>query len=148
MPGFKTSEKIRLPREAVFNYVADTKNSTSWLPGVVATEMLTAGPMRVGARYRETRQAAELTGDTEIEVKEFDPPRRFATGFDKRGYRTTYTYTFLEQGSGTKVELECEVDAEGWRMLMTPIVSGALKRFDKRMLKGLKAAMEGGVKRP
>ena len=147
MPGFKTSEKIRLPPQSVFDYVTDVSNSTRWLPGVVATEMLTEGPMAAGSRYRETRQAAERMGYVEIEVKEFDPPRKFVTGFDKGGYLTTYSYTFSAEGSGTKVEMECEVLADGWKMMMTPIVSGAMKRFDKRMLKGLKSVLEGRRRR-
>jgi hypothetical protein len=43
--------------------------------------------------------------------------------------------------------MECEVLADGWKMLMTPIVSGAMRRFDKRMLKGLKSALEGRRRR-
>ncbi len=147
MPGFKTSEKIKLSPQAVFDYVTDIGNSSRWLPGVVAVEMLTDGPMAAGSRYRETRQAAERTGHVDLEVKEFDPPRRFITEFDKGGYLTTYSYTFSEDGSGTKVEMECEVVADGWKMLMTPLVAGAMKRFDKRMLKGLKDAIEGRRRR-
>ena len=80
MPGFKTSEKIRLPPRAVFDYVTDIANSTTWLPGVVASEMLTEGPIGAGSRYRETRQAAERMGYVDIEVKEYDPPRKIRHG--------------------------------------------------------------------
>ena len=145
MPGFQTTAKIRLPPQVVFEYITNLDNTPQWLPGVMSVEKLTEGPVSVGTRYRETRQAIgrEVQGHVEMEVTRFDPPRRFATSFDQGGYETTYSYSLARDGLGTKVTLECEVEGRGWKSLLAPLAAKAMQRFDKGLLKSLKSAMEG-----
>ena len=143
MAGFKKTERIGRPQQDVFAYISDLDNVPRWLPGVIEVEKLTDGPVAVGTRYRETRQAAERKGYVEMEVTAFDPPRTFATSFDQGGYETTYRYILEADGKGTNVTLECAVEADGWKILLAPFTARAMERFDKRLLKSLKAAIEG-----
>ena len=143
MAGFEIKETIKFPPDVVFEYVSNLDNTTKWLPGVMQVDKLTDGPVSVGTRYRETRQVADRKGHVDMEVTGFDPPRRFATSFDQGGYDTTYSYSFAADGSGTKVTLVCELEGRGWKNMIAPLAAKSMQRFDKRLLKSLKAAMEG-----
>ena len=55
MPGFEFSERIDRPREEVFAFFVDFGRASEWAPEITHVEMLTDGPLRVGARYRELR---------------------------------------------------------------------------------------------
>jgi hypothetical protein len=78
-----------------------------------------------------------------MEVKEFEPPRTYSTGFAVGGYEATYSYSFEPDDAGTRVRLAFKITGQGLQGLMAPIVSYAIKRHDKKQLKRLKRALEG-----
>ena len=136
------SEHIDRPVEDVFAYVTDLDNALNWLPAVTRLEQVTQGSVAVGTRYRETRQVGDREGRVEMEVTEYDPPRRYATAFDRGGYQSTYRYTFEAEGSGTQARLVCVVTGRGLKRLTALLVVRAMKRFDGGQLASLKAAIE------
>lgn len=142
MAGFHASEYIDRSPEEVFAYITDLDNALSWLPAVTRLDRITEGPMAAGTRYRETRQVGDREGQVEIEVTEYDPPGGYATAFNRAGYDSTYQYTFVAEGSGTRAELECVVVGHGVRRLTAPLVARAMRRFDQGQLASLKAAVE------
>ena len=142
--GFHASEHIDRPPEDVFAYITNLDNALEWLPAVTHLEQITQGPLSVGTRYRETRQVGDREGQVEMEVTEYDPPRRYAVAFARGGYESTYRYTFEAESSGTRAELACVVSGRGLKRLTAHIVARAMKRFDEGQLASLKAAIEGG----
>ena len=142
MPGFEFSERIDRPREEVFAFFVDFGRASEWAPEITRVEMLTDGPPRVGARYRELRWTTKGESRIDMEVTAFDPPGRYSAAFDEGGYRATFNYRFTPDGDGTRVEMSCIVRAEGFRTLLAPIITWLLRRQDKRKLRNLKRAVE------
>lgn len=145
MSGFKVTQQIERTPEEVFAFVTDLDNLATWLPRVTRAEPLSQGPLSVGSRYRETRLAKGRESTVEMEVKEFEPPRTYSTGFAAGGYEATYSYSFEPEDSGTRARLAFKITGQGLQALMAPIVSYAIKRQDNKQLKRLKAAVEGDV---
>ena len=142
MAGFQASEHIDRSPEEVFSFICSFDDAPRWLAGVTRAEKTTEGPLSVGARYLETRVAGEREGQAEMEVTEYDPPRRFAAAFAEGGYEIAYRYTVEAEDSGTRVDMVYSVTGWGLKKLMVPIVAWATGRQDKGRLASLKAVIE------
>ncbi len=142
MPGFKFSERIDRPPGEVFAFFVDYDRASEWVPEITRVEMLTDGPIRVGARYREMRWTSKGEARIDMEVTAFDPPVRYSAAFDEGGYQVTFNYMFTPDGDGTRVEMSCIVRAAGARTLLAPIITWLLRRQDKLKLRNLKRAVE------
>ena len=142
MPGFEFAERIDRPREEVFAFFVDFDRASEWAPEITRVEMLTDGPLRVGACYREMRWTSKGESRIDMEVTAFDPPGRYSAAFDAGGYQATFNYMFTPDDGGTRVEMACVVRAGGARTLLAPIITWLLRRQDKQKLRNLKRAVE------
>ena len=84
MPGFKFSERIDRPPEEVFAFFVDFDRASEWAPEITRVEMLTDGPLRVDARYREMRWTSKGEARIDMEVTAFDPPGRYSAALRRR----------------------------------------------------------------
>jgi uncharacterized protein YndB with AHSA1/START domain len=102
---------ITIEREAVFSFVAEPSNMRLWYAAV--DDVITDGPRRIGARFRMTRTLPGGAVANDVEMTEFDPPRRltlesiegptpfrYAYGLDAAAHGTTVTLAGRINGSG------------------------------------------------
>jgi uncharacterized protein YndB with AHSA1/START domain len=73
---FANTITIDRPPAAVFAYLADLENLPRWNCAISETRKITAGPVRVGSRYRQSR-TIPVHSEESLEVVEFEPDRRF-----------------------------------------------------------------------
>ena len=66
---------IHRPPTLVFAFVSDHTHDRLWKPTVVASYKLTAGPIRVGTRFRVVTAVWRFRVSGLVEVVEYDPPR-------------------------------------------------------------------------
>ena len=91
------------PPEVVFDYVTDVSNLADWQTVHTTTEQLTAGPPRLGSRFRE-RLKPPLSREREqvTEFTEFVRPRRLhvhiVEGRSRSTGRGPLSRTALERG--------------------------------------------------
>ncbi len=55
MAKFKLTTRVKAPAEKVFALFSDFSNVAGRIAGITKVEVLTAGPIGVGTRFRETR---------------------------------------------------------------------------------------------
>jgi uncharacterized protein YndB with AHSA1/START domain len=74
----ETTETTRLPRpaEEVFPYLADFGNLAEWDPMFERSERVDAGALGVGARFHVVGSVAGSDLPLELEIVEYDEPRR------------------------------------------------------------------------
>lgn len=87
MSSFKISKSIHAAPERVFEALTDFANAPGRIQAINRLEVLTPGPVRAGTRFRETRIMFKREDTQEMEVVEFDPPRRVVIGDDACGCR-------------------------------------------------------------
>jgi Polyketide cyclase / dehydrase and lipid transport len=142
MTGFSMNEWIARAPNDVFDFIVSSDNAPKIVQSVTSMVKLTEGPVRVGTRYRETRLMGGQEHQTELEVVEFDPSRKYAMQNINDGIETVYRYHIQPERDGTRIALVCEVKAKGIKKLLLPVVISILKKEDGDHLQRLKKALE------
>ena len=75
MQEFENMVTIQRPVEEVFAFLADFENIPMWNYAIEETSKASAGPVRVGTRYRQTRSVPSRSVE-EFEVTVFEPSTR------------------------------------------------------------------------
>lgn len=141
MSGFTLTEWINQPVEAVFDFATDPNNAEKVISGVTNMEQISAGPIGVGTRYREKRVVNGKEAEAEMEISAYEPPSSYTMTSEMKGITVSYTYRFVPENNGTRVDLICNVSASGLKKLAAPMVASIMKKEDGDHLERLKAAM-------
>jgi uncharacterized protein YndB with AHSA1/START domain len=145
MAGFKRSVLINRPIEQVFDFATDLKNAPLFLPSITRTEMLTEGGMKPGARFRETRSFNGKERSAVIEVVEHQRPHVHQAAAAMMGMRASYTFRFVPEPPGTRVEMEAVVTGNLLWKLFLGMMSRMMEKEDGHYLALLKEALEKDV---
>src|SRR5688572_12547911 len=103
----KSTQKIEInwPLKALFNYVSDIDNHTTWRERVVNVSWLDKMKNHSGARMLETRKLMGHEVMTILEVTEFQPYQRQSVTVMKGMFRPSYTLEFEPHGESTVMTL-------------------------------------------
>lgn len=142
MANFEFSEWINAPPEKVFEVLSDLPNASSYVENIKQSVKLTEGPIGVGTVFEETRVVNGQEATAQLEIREYDPPRRLAVGNETEGIDTNYIYTLEPENGGTRILWQAELSASGLKKMMVPMVASILKKEDRDHLQKLKAAIE------
>jgi carbon monoxide dehydrogenase subunit G len=143
MAGFELKEWIARAPQEVFAFIADAQNAPRVSPSIQSSEKISEGSVGAGTRYRETRVMNGKPEQAELEVVRYEPPRAYAVRNVTEGIETVYTYSFVPENNGTRIDFVAQVNAGGFKKAMLPIVAGVLKKEDGDHLKRVKDALEG-----
>jgi uncharacterized membrane protein len=117
---------VRAPVEAVFDCVAHIQNFSHAVPEIAKIEFLTQSRRGVGTRFRETRLMKGREATTELEVTEYDAPRRVRLVSDEGGTIWDTVFTTAEADGITRLEMV--MDARPYK-LMARIVNPFIGRM-------------------
>ena len=147
---FSTAVYIESPPGVVCAAIADIDSGKAWMPGLVAVEKLTPGPMGPGTAWRETRRMFGKEATEHFRCARWDPPARIdvlidgSKGSSGRGeYR--FTYEFVPERTGTNVELMGDIRMPGVWGLLSKLMVGTMKKGCHKDLEALKSHLEKGV---
>jgi len=147
MPVIKRSVSTGLSADVVFDYVANFESIVEWDPGVTACRKLTDGPVRVGSAYELDLRYGGTQLQMTYEVIELDAPRlvvlRGEGGRSAAVDRIAFT---AEEGGGTRVDYDAEIEMKGLFRLAQPFLGGLFARVGDGARDGLQrrlAEMEG-----
>jgi hypothetical protein len=105
--------------DEIFPAIADFGRLESWDPFVDRSELIDGTRMQPGARYRLT-SALGLT--LEYELMELSPQRRVTYRGGTRRVTSVDTISISPLGSAVEIEIETDVEFEGWTVAIAPLV--------------------------
>lgn len=150
MSAVKTSTTVQAPIETVFQVAADFPNAPERISGIKRVEMLTSGPIGVGAKFRETREFMKKEATEEMEVTGFDPPRSYTLTCLSHGCKFVSTFLFEPEAGGTKMTLEFLSAPQTFAAkLMAPLawlMHGMVKKCIEQDMADIKVAAEKAAK--
>jgi Polyketide cyclase / dehydrase and lipid transport len=124
-----------------FDYVTDQGKIAEWNEHVQRAEVVSGGPVAVGALLRQHRRRGDREFDLTFRVISHEPPRHHTVTGQVFGVDTTMDFDFAEHGSGTSVTMTATVTGSGLRTMLAPIVAremhkstvGALAALRRRL---------------
>ncbi len=117
---------IDRPVHEVFAFFSDPDNATAWQAGLV--KVRADGPLGKGSKWREFRRFLGRDIETELEVTEFEPDRRFAARGTGGPARFAFAWRVERSATGTTFAFWGEADPGGFPRLGRWIVARAVKR--------------------
>jgi hypothetical protein len=140
VPHISGHLRIAAPVARVFDVAADSRNEPSYNPAMHDVELLTPLPIGPGTRFRARLGRRDM--EMEVELTEFDRPRRLGSRTTSAMMTTTGALTFEEQGDGTELRWDWEVRPRGWWRVVGPLVGPLGRRMERRIWSGLKRRLE------
>ena len=137
MIAWSSSIDILRPPEAVFDYLAniqDVKQEEG--SPVLALDLTTPGPPRLGSRYREVVQMLPFfKGEIFSEITAFEPPRVLEMAWTAPGMKGTDKYELAVTHGGTTLKHTKNTVCLGALRLMEPLMRHALvPRLEDRLV--------------
>ena len=112
MPHISGHLWIAAPVARVFDVAADSRNEPSYNPAMHDVQLLTPLPIGLGTRFLARMGRTDM--EMEVELIEFDRPRRLGSCTTSTMMTTTGTLTFEEQADGTVLRWDWDVRPRGW----------------------------------
>lgn len=136
--------RINRPRDEVWTFMTTLENAPKWIEGVKAIKQTSPGPMGPGAKLQETRTLGRYTETYEIEVREFEPPRRYAAAAKAGKAEFVYAFELADAGGATDITMVARARGEG---LVAKLFLGMgfkmMEKYDGDQVERLRAAVEG-----
>src|SRR5262245_21140004 len=131
--------EVAAPTDVVFATLTDVANWPKVVPAIEQLDILTAGPVSVGTRFRETRTMFGRKASEEMTVAGYDPPRQFDLTAENHGTRYLVRHDITPAPSGSRVRLQFSGTAVTWGAKLG-MVLGLL--FKSTVSKQLRADLE------
>ena len=142
----KHTIEINRPAEEVFAYLDQVDLHNEWQGQLVSTTIETDGPLRVGTRVVERRNAPGGVRDFPYEITEHDPARKISFRGTAGPVRPVGTYTVDPIGESTsRMNSELDLEGHGIGKLFAPL---ALRQAAKQVPldhEKFKELLESGV---
>ena len=143
MSQTRSSRTISAPVEAVFDCVAHIQNFSNAVPDIAKVEFLTQSRRGVGTRFRETRVMKGRESTTELEVTEYDVPRRIRLVSDEGG--TIWDTVFTTEATDDGTQLDMVMDARPhklWSKIVNPLIRPMISKAVEEDMDAVKAYCE------
>ena len=142
MLNIESSIVINRPIEEVFAVLSDLENNPKWDPGFHEVEKTSQGPIGVGTTWRAVQSVLSRRIESEAEVTEYEPNRKFAVKTKAGPIPAQVQMTFASVEGGTQVNMRFEGEPGGFFKLAEPLVGNMVKRSFETDLANLKDLME------
>ncbi|MDQ2933749.1 MAG: SRPBCC family protein [Chloroflexota bacterium] len=139
------STTIKRPVEDVFAVLSNPENSPKWSSASLEAKITSTGPIGVGSTARTVSKFLGKRLESEMELTEYEPNRKFA-GQSKSGpFPFQISMTFEGTEGGTRVNANMEAEPSGFFKLAEPLIVRTAKRQLQSDLDNLKDLMEANA---
>ncbi|MEL6497272.1 MAG: SRPBCC family protein [Planctomycetota bacterium] len=156
MKPIHVSETVHAPIEAVFAVASDMPNAAERIGGIDSIEMLTEGPVGMGAKWRETRTMFGKQADETMWITEWEPPvpgvasARYVVEARSHGCHYLTPVEFERIGDNeTRMSMTMNATAEKLSSKIMMVVFGFMAKSAAKMLQAdlrdIKAYCEGSA---
>jgi carbon monoxide dehydrogenase subunit G len=135
MPTCAAETYVRSTPDRAFAVFTDLEAVGDRLSAIEEIELLTDGPIRVGTRWKETRELMGQSATEEMEIVEFDAPRRLVAQAESYGTRYTTQFEFEPEGAGTRIRVTFRAEPQSWTArAMSTVLGGTMMGSVQEML--------------
>lgn len=138
------AESVQINRapEDVFAYVSDVTNDANWQQAVVEAKMTSDGPIGVGSTGVHRVKFMGMSDDYGWKLSEFDAPNRATWKFVSGPMTGEGGYVLAAYGEGTSFTWRGDVQPQGMRRILAPIMGPMFRKQVRKELQILKGILE------
>ena len=134
---------IDRPITEVFAFASTPSNLPQWQTHIQGARTTSAGPLRVGATFREESEIGGQPVEAHMCVTAYAPPQHFAVRSVAPGPMTVAaSYRYEPTDGGTQVHALIELHMSGWRRLLQPLMARSARADIPTYLTNLKRSLE------
>lgn len=145
MAKAQVSTTIKRSPEDVFAVVSDPETAPKWSSGSLESTKTSAGPVGIGTTARSVSKLLGRRIESEMEMTEFEPNRRFVTRSTSGPFPIQATVTVEPANGGTRVDATIEAEPGGFFKLAEPLLVSVAKRQFQNDFDNLKDLMEANA---
>ncbi|MGW4160088.1 SRPBCC family protein [Streptomyces sp. NPDC004788] len=119
---------VRRPLPELVAYLADFAHTEEWDPGTVRCVRLDDGPVRPGARWRNSSRFRGRETELHYELAEYGPARLSFVG-ENRTVRATDDLGFADEGTATRLTYRASLAFKGLARLAEPFLRAEFERL-------------------
>jgi len=142
MPHIAGEITIEAPVDEVFDLVADERNEPKYNPRIVRAEMVSEGPVQVGARFRAQPRNSGAKAEMTVEIVEYDRPHRLHNIVESSYLHVDGTVTFAPVDGGTRLAWDWDMRLLGPMRVLSPVLALIGPAWERRNWVGLKTYFE------
>jgi uncharacterized protein YndB with AHSA1/START domain len=140
---FEFSVDVNRPPSEVFAYITDADRLPEWQSSAVEAQW--QGEKARGTHIREVRKFLGRRMETDLEVTEYEPDRRFALKAVSGPVPFSVSQLLEPQNGGTRVTFVGEGEPGGFFRLAEPVVARVAERQFKNDFETMKDILEGSA---
>jgi len=145
MATFDVSSTIKRPVEDVFAVLSNVENNPKWSSVALEAEQTSPGPIGVGTTARFVGKFLGRRIESESEVTEFEPNRKYSWKSKSGPFPIKASTTFEQIEGGTRVNTTAEAEPGGFFKLAEPLIMSMGKRQFQNDLDSLRDLMEANA---
>jgi len=145
MATFDVSTTIKRPVEDVFAVLSNVENNPKWSSVALEAQQTSPGPIGVGTTARFVGKFLGRRIESESEVTEFEPNRKYSWKSKSGPFPIKASTTFEQIEGGTRVNTTAEADPGGFFKLAEPLIMSMGKRQFQNDLDNLRDLMEANA---
>jgi len=131
MTTITITRTIYAPIQTVFRTVADVRQFSKAVPGIVRVDFLSETKSGVGTRFRETRMMRRKEASTDLEVTEYVENDRVRIVADTGGTVWDTLFTVVRKDGATVLTMYMEVRSDG---PISKLINKAIRRMVKKAI--------------
>ncbi len=145
MAKFDVSTTIKRPVQDVFAVISNVENNPKWSSAALESKQTSAGPIGVGTTARFVGKLLGRRIESESEVTEFEPNRKYSWQSKSGPFPIKGSVTLEQIEGGTRVNTTVEAEPGGFFKLAEPLIVIIAKRQFQSDLDNLKDLMEANA---
>ena len=139
-----TDTVIARPRAVVAAFAGDPGRAPEWYVNIASVEWETPPPLAVGSRMAFVANFLGRRLAYTYEVRELVPDERLVMSTAQGPFPMETTYTWRDEGAGTRMTLRNRGEPTGFSALAAPLMAMMMRRANVADLAKLKRVLEGG----
>lgn len=142
MLKIESSIVINRPVEEVFAVVSDIEKNPKWTSVFLEARKTSEEPIGVGTTWRVVQKFLGQRFESEVEVTEYEPNRKYALKSKSGPFPVEVRQTYEPVEGGTRFSVALEAEVGGFFKLAEPLVKTMAKRSIETDNANLKDLME------
>ncbi len=142
MAKIELSIVIDRPVEEVFAFKVNVENDLNWASDATEIKKTSEGPIGVGTTFHRVGVLLGRRSESEIEITEYDPYRKYTSKSKSGPFPFEAQWTFESVPGGTQVSLAGEAELDGLLKLAEPVIVNTARQQFQSDLEKLKKFME------